>query len=211
MKNHAIALLIIGALNGCASIVSGTTQSVAINSTAGARYAVIDRNGAQVAAGNTPAQVDLNRGMGYFKTGSYKINIRKPGYHPRTIDISPSVNGWYWANLAIPGNLWWMLIVDPSTGAMYKLNPDSIDAPLEPNGDPLDADGNLVSSLKSDGKVSIHDYQAQQVAKSMKCSIFGNGSLQRQVSGADLITYQCHDNRLVRIECSNRNGCSPLP
>ena len=191
-------------------IVSGTTQSVAINSTAGARYAVIDRNGHRSRRKHACSGRSQSW-HGIFQTGSYKINLRKPGYHPRTIDISPSVNGWYWANLAIPGNLWWMLIVDPSTGAMYKLAPDAIDAPLEPNGDPLDTDGNLVSALKSDGKVSIHDYQAQQVAKSMKCSIFGNGSLQRQASGADLITYQCYDNRLVRIECSNRNGCSPLP
>jgi len=39
----------------------------------------------------------------------------------RTIDLECSVNGWYFGNLFI-GGLIGMLIVDPATGAMYRLD-----------------------------------------------------------------------------------------
>ena len=210
MKNSLALSAIYLALTGCASIMSGTTQDIEIKSTPGASYTVKDRNGSQVAAGMTPATVQLNRGMGYFKAGSYKINLKKPGYHPRLVDVSPTVNGWYWANIAIPGNLWWMLVVDPSTGAMYKLNADTADAHLEPSGEPLDSDGNLARppALTGDTRsVSIHDYEAQQIAKAQRCTVFGNGAVERLQAGIDRITYRCTDNRALQMDCANAKGC----
>lgn len=214
MKNALIILAATSLLGGCASIMSGTTQDIEIKSTPGARFSVTDRNGSQVAAGTTPATVQLNRGMGYFKTGSYKIDLKKPGYRPRLIDVSPSVNGWYWANIAIPGNVWWMLVVDPSTGAMYKLDPGAIDADLEPTGEPLDNAGNLAKPLAMAGdtqRVSIHDYEAQQVAKAQQCKVFGNGALEMLANGTHRITYRCTDNRAIQIDCVNAKGCQITP
>ena len=214
MKNVTFLIAASLVLGGCASIMSGTTQDIAIASTPGASYVVTDRNGSPVASGMAPATVPLNRGMGYFKTGSYKIELKKPGYQPRRIDISPSVNGWYWANIAIPGNLWWMLVVDPSTGAMYKLHPNEINAELEPTGEPLDADGNLAKPPKLSGDtrtISKYDYEAQQIAKAQGCRIYGNGALDRLPSGINRITYRCADNRVVRVDCANAPGCQIAP
>ena len=43
------------------------------------------------------------------------------GTEKRTINLECSVNGWYFGNLLI-GGLIGMLIIDPATGAMYKLD-----------------------------------------------------------------------------------------
>lgn len=214
MKNATLLIAASLLLGGCASIMSGTTQDIAINSTPGASYAVTDRNGSPVASGMTPATIPLNRGMGYFKTGSYKIELKKPGYQARRIDVSPSVNGWYWANIAIPGNIWWMLVVDPSTGAMYKLSPGEIDVALEPTGEPLDGDGNLAKPPKLSGdtrSISTYDYEAQQIAKAQRCSIVGNGALERLANGSSRITYRCTDNRVMQVDCANAPGCQLTP
>ncbi|WP_326527451.1 hypothetical protein [Dokdonella sp.] len=214
MKNLTLFIAASVLLGGCASIMSGTMQDIEIKSTAGASYTVNDRNGSQVAAGMTPATVQLNRGMGYFKTGSYKINLKKPGYHPRLIDVTPSVNGWYWANIAIPGNIWWMLIVDPSTGAMYKLAPSAIEVELEPSGEPLDSAGNLAKPLALAGdpkRVSLYDYEAQQVAKGQRCSVSGNGAFELLANGVHRIAYRCSDNRALQIDCATGKGCQLSP
>lgn len=124
------------ALSGCASIFSGMTQDVAIRTTPGAKFVVTNSFGNQVASGNAGesavAKMNLVRGAGYFSPHAYKVNLSKPGYQSATVDINPGMNGWYFANIVL-GGVVGMVIVDPLTGAMYRMVPSRDEALLVPN------------------------------------------------------------------------------
>jgi hypothetical protein len=119
-------------LSGCATIFTGGGQeNLTFKSVPeAATLTVVDRNGVNVHNGTTPATIKLNRGAGYFKPQSYKVTVSKPGYQPRTIDIRSTMSGWYFANVVIGGALG-MLIIDPLTGAMYRLTPNTVSTSLE--------------------------------------------------------------------------------
>ena len=197
-------------VSGCASIVSGPTQGVRLQANDGSTYAVSDRNGGTISSGKTPASIDLPRGWGYFKTAHYKVKFNKPGYAPKIVDIVPNFNGWYLGNLLLPGGIVGMLIVDPSTGAMYKLNPTDIDVALDPNGDPLDEHGNLMKPPASSANAAVSklDYEAQLLARAQRCDIFGNGSVTKTAAGEDQISYLCRDRRTITVACTTQSGCA---
>ena len=55
------------------------------------------------------------------------------GYETKKVNLECKVNGWYFGNLLI-GGLIGMLIVDPATGAMYKLDNQGITENLSRSG-----------------------------------------------------------------------------
>jgi hypothetical protein len=127
------ALIIITALTGCASIVSGSSQEVSINSKPEkADVRIFNNANVEIWNSKTPATVTLKRGDGFFKGADYRVEISKEGYETKTLMISSSINGgWYIAgNLIIGGFLGW-IIIDPASGAMWKLEPESINVTLE--------------------------------------------------------------------------------
>jgi hypothetical protein len=91
---------------------------------------ITNRSGKVVHSGSTPLTVTLKKGAGYFKPENYVLRFTKDGYQPRELNIRGSVSGWYFGNILF-GGLIGMLAVDPATGAMFKLQPESIDAALE--------------------------------------------------------------------------------
>jgi hypothetical protein len=116
---------------GCASIVSGTRQKITVNSTpSGAKLSVIDSDGATVLQTNTPAVIKLNRGKGYFAGGYYKVQMEADGYAPSAANIHPTLNGWYVGNVLF-GGIIGLLFVDPATGAMWALEPATVNVTLE--------------------------------------------------------------------------------
>jgi len=64
--------------------------------------------------------VQLKSGAGFFQRAKYTIKFTKPGFATQTIPLEASVNGWYFGNLVFGGWIG-MLIVDPATGAMYRI------------------------------------------------------------------------------------------
>lgn len=108
-------------LSGCASIVSDSAYPVSVSSTpVGANFEIKDSTGTIIHSGTTPGTVTLKSGRGYFKKANYTIAFKKEGFADQEIKLNSSLNGWYWGNLLF-GGLIGMLIVDPLTGAMYKL------------------------------------------------------------------------------------------
>lgn len=69
--------------------------------------------------------VSLSPNGGYFKGQSYVIDLEMPGYTTQQISVTPTLSGWYFGNI-IFGGLIGMLVVDPLTGSMWNLTPDSI-------------------------------------------------------------------------------------
>ena len=156
MKKLILILFICTLVSGCASIASKSDYDLAINSEpVGANFVVSNKAGQSVYTGSTPATVKLSASAGYFKNETYTIKLNKPGYDERIYYLSSSLDGWYWGNLLI-GGIVGMLVVDPATGAMYKL-PESVDITLDKNPVPS---GNVSLSI-----TTIDNLNAGQVSR----------------------------------------------
>lgn len=108
-------------LGGCASILGESKYPVNVSSApAGASFEITDKSGQVIHSGNTPSTVTLKSGKGYFSGETYTLRFKKQGYADRTVTLDSSLSGWYWGNILF-GGLIGMLIVDPATGAMFKL------------------------------------------------------------------------------------------
>jgi hypothetical protein len=127
----ALVTIIVTLCGGCASIISGNTDTVSINSyPVRAKFFIKDENGVPVEHGTTPAKVILERSDGYFDGQTYDITFTAEGYLPQSEKIQTSINPWYLGNFWF-GGLLGFLVVDPATGAMWSL-PDSANASLSP-------------------------------------------------------------------------------
>ncbi len=138
---HGITLLI-GAtfiiLSGCATIVSKSVYPISITSNPpGAKITVMDRNGINIYTATTPATLKLNAGAGYFVKASYTVTFEMPGYQSVTVPVYFSVDGWFYGNIAL-GIIFGGIIIDPLTGAMWKLDTKTIDETLAKSSASLD-------------------------------------------------------------------------
>ncbi len=125
MKIKKIKLLLVLLLNfvhlyGCATIVSGTTQNIAVSSKPGGATITVEPGDHQTV---TPANLELKR-----DGGPYRITISHEGYEPYKVTLKTSANGWLWGNLLLGGLIG--IIVDSSTGAGTKLSPEEVNANL---------------------------------------------------------------------------------
>lgn len=117
---------------GCASIVHSGNRSIAIaTQPAGATATVSWPDGGVVAVQTTPCTVSLDPKRGYFKGQPYELKLELPGYRTVSLELTPTLSGWYWGNLVF-GGLIGMLAVDPVTGSMWNLAPAKIEQPLAP-------------------------------------------------------------------------------
>ena len=107
---------------GCASIVSRNNWPYYVESNPeGAAITIHNKQGKEIFKGTTPTVVTLRSGAGFFARESYVISFNKDGFNEKKINVECKLNGWYFGNLLF-GGLIGMLIVDPATGAMYKLD-----------------------------------------------------------------------------------------
>ena len=105
-------------LVACASIVHGSTQHVQVASTPSAATVTVDG----ASKGATPVTIDLKRGA------TYAVRIEMAGYQPYEMELKKKLSGWVWGNIIFGGPLG--VIIDASTGAMYKVSPSAVDASL---------------------------------------------------------------------------------
>ncbi|WP_295486946.1 hypothetical protein [uncultured Pseudomonas sp.] len=123
-------LLTLATLQGCASIAGDSSYPVAVSSTPpGANFEVADKRGTVLHEGQTPAVVVLPSSDGYFKGQTYSFTFRREGFADHRVELDSTISGWYWGNILLGGVIG-MLIVDPLTGAMYKL-PQDVTVELE--------------------------------------------------------------------------------
>lgn len=131
MKKITILLVIVLISTSCASIICGTKQNITFSSTP--TDAIIYDNGFQI--GRTPLSAGLERKK------EHSISIKLDGYKPYEIIIRKTFNEWYLGNIIFGGIIG--LVIDPITGALYKLTPDQITAELSNNSQ---------TSIKEEGK-----------------------------------------------------------
>lgn len=121
-------------LCSCASIVSGGPKALPIMSQPDeANCEIIDvRTGNTILKTKTPYTATLERSAGFFQSAKYKVKLTKEGYLPQEHQVDSSINGWYFGNIVF-GGLLGILIIDPATGAMWKIYDDNINAKLYPD------------------------------------------------------------------------------
>ena len=115
----------------CATLISRniypfTIETIPENAT----IIVKNRRGKEVYKGTSPATIALRSGAGYFQKASYVVTISSEGYQDWSFPIKSTLDAWYAGNLLFSG-LFGFLIVDPATGAMYKLKGDFVRVKLE--------------------------------------------------------------------------------
>ena len=128
----ALCLLAICAFSGCATIVSGRHEEVAIRSNPPqAHVAVRNGQGEVVASGLTPMKVQLDRSKGILKKPPhYTATLQKPGYQPSQVAIDPNFNPWALGNIVLGGPLG--LAADAASGAVWRMTPGEIHRNLAP-------------------------------------------------------------------------------
>ena len=118
----AVTCALFGAL-GCATILTGTSAPVNVNSVPGGANVEIKRSdGIVVGQGRTPMTVKLGKGK------EYTVTISLDGYHAQTVPVlKGGIESTAFCNLGdIAG---WA--VDYFTGAMFKLEPGTINVELK--------------------------------------------------------------------------------
>jgi hypothetical protein len=147
----------------CATIVSKSVYNVHLNSSPEQAYVqVFDRSGREVFNGNTPTQVALKSGAGYFKRAEYTVKYSKPGYLPKEVMIRSDLNGWYIGNIVF-GGLIGFLIVDPATGAMYRLDQTDLNETLAPQ--------TQSTTSISNGEKTLHIVELSQIPEKLRSSL----------------------------------------
>jgi hypothetical protein len=118
LKN--VLLLGIAALmaNGCATIMTGTTEKIRFTSTPPGATAKV-ASGQEV---TTPGDLDLQRDR------SYEVRFEKEGCLPARRSINQTSNNWFIGNVLLGGLIG--MLVDSSNGAAYHLEPRVVDATL---------------------------------------------------------------------------------
>jgi TPR repeat protein len=133
MKRLTLAWMIAIAccwMTGCASIVSHSKYKVDIRSEPpGADFEIQTSTHKPVAKGRTPATVTLNASARYFVPETYTVTFTKNGYHEEQKQVVAAMDPWYMGNILF-GGLIGILLVDPLTGAMWKL-PEEMEVNLK--------------------------------------------------------------------------------
>lgn len=121
--SRGLTLLLAGCLagagTGCASLVSGTSQRVRIDTHPDAKTTVDGRTFVG------PAQVLLER------RGQHVLRVEKRGFRHREVELRPRMNGWVWGNLALGPLFPLGVLIDSMTGAIHDLTPKEVRVPLE--------------------------------------------------------------------------------
>lgn len=152
-------------LTSCASIVSKTRYPISINSTPSeAKITITDKKGIEVFKGNTPATLKLNSGAGFFSKARYQVTFEKDGYQAKTVPVDFKLDGWYFGNILVGGVIG-MLIIDPATGAMYKLDTEFLNETLAPEKQPVAINDGLnimdINELPSNWRTHLIALDAQ--------------------------------------------------
>lgn len=127
-----VALAAITLFASCASIVSQSSYPLIIHSTPkGAQVVISNKKGQDIYTGITPTIVHLDASAGFFSKEKYTVRFTLPEHKEQILSVNTRLDAWYFGNIMVGGVIG-MLIIDPATGAMWKLSQDYISANLTP-------------------------------------------------------------------------------
>jgi len=141
MKKSAISIALATIIvfgSSCASVVSKSSYPIKITSSPSESNILIkNRSGMEIYSGKTPSSLILDASCGFFKRELYQVKFEKEGYDTKTMSIYFKVDGWYFGNILF-GGLIGFLIIDPATGAMYKIATPYISGTLSKSSTSID-------------------------------------------------------------------------
>jgi len=145
LKMTAIMMASVFLFSSCASIVSKSTYPLSINSSpSNAKVSITDKKGKEIYLGNTPATVKLKAGAGFFSRAEYQVKFSSPGYDDKIVPITFKLDGWYFGNILF-GGLLGMLIIDPATGAMWKIETEFLNETLSKSTASIDPEMKIMN------------------------------------------------------------------
>lgn len=145
LKMTAIMMASVFLFSSCASIVSKSTYPLSINSSpSNAKVSITDKKGKEIYLGNTPANVKLKAGAGFFSRAEYQVKFSSPGYDDKIVPITFKLDGWYFGNILF-GGLLGMLIIDPATGAMWKIETEFLNETLSKSTTSIDPEMKIMN------------------------------------------------------------------
>src|SRR5215469_12743595 len=109
LRTIGLGLLALG-LSGCASILSGSTETVAFNSNPPGATCQLARQGTVIASVTTPGSLQLDR-------SKYNVDVtcHKDGYQDATGHLESGTEGMVLGNILLGGVVGWA--VDSANGA----------------------------------------------------------------------------------------------
>lgn len=124
-----LPVALLASLSACATIFTGTTQQIAIDSVPEGASCKVLQGGAPVASVvSTPDTVRIEK-----SSAAIQVSCSKRGYHSADLTEVSGVNGWLFGNLAIGGVVG--IVIDFSTGAAYRYTPSlSLSLDQQPGG-----------------------------------------------------------------------------
>ena len=129
LRITVILMTVVFLFSSCATIVSKSTYPLSINCNPNATISITDKNGREIFLGNTPATVRLKAGAGFFSKAEYQVRFSSSGYDTKIVPVTFKLDGWYFGNILFGGVIG-MLIVDPATGAMWKIETEFLNETL---------------------------------------------------------------------------------
>lgn len=103
-------LAISGVLHGCASILSGTTQDITINSEPDGANCMVERENVILTKITTPETIEIKK-----TKHDLTIKCTLDGYYPETVSVDSEIQGSTWGNIILSGGVGWA--VDSARGA----------------------------------------------------------------------------------------------
>ena len=157
MTFRTMALSLLLAAGGCATIVKGSHQTVPMASVPPGADVLVDGT----LVGQTPLKVEMKR------KNDHLVTIQKTGYKPESVAVVKDVGGAVWGNIIAGGLIGWG--VDASTGAQYNLTPKTVSVELKPESstEPTSGSGDAsefvtklqaLDALKENKQISDEDY-----------------------------------------------------
>lgn len=118
LQAFVIAAAAAGLTQGCATLIKGSTQSIAVSSDPRAADILLDGK----LVGQTPKTLVLKR------EANYLITIQKAGFEQQSVAVVRNIGGAVWGNVLAGGLVGWG--VDAARGAQYYLTPASVSVTL---------------------------------------------------------------------------------
>ena len=133
LMQAAVLALVACLFSSCATIFGKSSYPFTVTTNpAGADVTITNKKGKEIFKGKSPASVTLKSGAGYFSRAEYQVKLNSPGFQEQILPVNFKMNGWYFGNLLIGGILG-MLVIDPISGAMWKLETKEINTSMTPS------------------------------------------------------------------------------
>jgi hypothetical protein len=109
-----LPVLLAGILSGCATVTSGTSQAVTVNTKPTGAICTLSRGGNDIAVVNpTPGSVTIDK-----SSKDVSVNCKKDGYNDGSAIFSSSLQAMTFGNILLGGVIG--VAIDAGSGAMHK-------------------------------------------------------------------------------------------